>query len=139
MLAPAPPAYGGPVLTAGPSRATAAVLVAAGVLLAALALTTDPAGRVLVLPAAALLVALGVRDLLLRPVLAADAGGVAVVTGLRRLHTPWDRVERLRVVTDRRTPVLELDLGDTVVVLGRLRLGRAPLDVLTELEAVRPG
>jgi hypothetical protein len=125
------------VVTAGPTRTAAVLLLLAGCAAALLSLVADPAGRVLLLPAAALVVALGLRDLLLRPVLQADASGLEVVTGLRRLQAPWSDVERLRVVTDRRTPVLELDLGTAVVVLGRLRLGRAPVDVLDELQALR--
>jgi hypothetical protein len=125
------------VVTAGPTRTAAVGLLVAGCLLALLALPADPAGRVLVLPAGALLLGLGVRDLVLRPVLQADGTGITLVTGLRRRHASWAEVERLRVVVDRRTPVLEVDLGDAVVVLGRLRLGRAPADVLAELVAAR--
>ncbi len=125
------------MVTAGPSRTVAGGLVLAGLLLALLAAAADAGGRVLVLPAAALLVGLGARDLVLRPVLQADDLGLEVVTGLRRVRAAWSDVERLRVVTDRRTPVLELDLGDAVVVLGRLRLGRAPVDVLEQLHTLR--
>ena len=57
--------------------------------------------------------------------------------GLRRVHAAWPAVERLRVVTDRRTPLLEIDLGGTLVVLGHVRLGRAPADVLAELLALK--
>jgi hypothetical protein len=53
------------------------------------------------------------------------------------VSVPWDRVERMRVVRDRRAALLELDLGVTVVVLSRNRLGRWPEDVLTDLLAVR--
>jgi hypothetical protein len=41
------------------------------------------------------------------------------------------------VITDRRTPLLELDLDHTVVVLSRRRLGTAPYLVLEELDTVR--
>ncbi len=125
------------MVTSGPTRTAAAGLFLAGCLLALLGASADAGGRVLVLPAAALLLGLGVRDLVLRPVLQADQRGVRVVSGVRRVHADWADVERLRVVTDRRTPVLELDLGHAVVVLGRLRLGRAPADVLAELLSVR--
>ena len=40
------------------------------------------------------------------------------------------------MITDRRTPLLELDLGDTLVVLARGRLGRPPQDVLAELQEI---
>ena len=128
----------GPVVTAAPARSTALLLLAGAVLLALVALAADPHGRLLAAPAALLLAALGLRDLLLRPVLAAGAWGLEVVTGLRRRHVPWHSLEGLRVVTDRRTPLLELDLGTTLVVLPRSRLGRDPQEVLAELDAVRP-
>lgn len=97
----------------------------------------DPAGRLLLVPAGLLLAALGVRDLVLRPVLAADATGLRLVQGLHHREVPWSSVEGMRVVTDRRAPLLELDLGRTVVVLSRSRLGRAPYLVLADLEATR--
>ncbi len=130
-------AYGVPVVTAGPAPAAAAGLLVAAAALLVLALGADAAGRLLAVPAAVVLAGAGLRDLLLRPVLRADAAGLEVVSGLRRLRLPWSSVERLDVVTDRRTPLLQVDLGGTVVVLSRLRLGRAPADVLAELRAVR--
>lgn len=125
-------------MTAGPRRSTGAALLAGAAVLVLVCVAADPAGRVLAVPAAVALAAAGLRDLLLRPVLRADAGGVVVLAGLTRHRAPWDDVEVLRVVTDRRSPALELDLGDRLVVLSRLRLGRAPQDVLQELLAVRP-
>lgn len=128
----------GPEVVAGPERSSSwAVLGGAGVLALA-CLVADRAGQLLTGTAALVLAAAAVRDLVLRPVLHADAEGLSVVTGLRRRAVPWPEVERLRVVTDRRTPVLELDLGHTLVVLTRWRLGRAPALVLEQLRAVRP-
>ena len=105
--------------------------------LAGLAALADPAGRLLAGVGAAVAAVAGLRDLLLRPVLRADRTGVDVVSGVRRLHADWAQVEQLRVVTDRRAPLLELDLGGPVVVLSRLRLGRPPAAVLAELLDVR--
>ncbi len=113
-----------------------ALLLAAGALVL-LGAVADAGGRVLAWPAAALLAGCALRDLLLRPVLQAGPAGLQVVTGLRRRSVPWSSVERLRVVRDRRTPLLEIDLGDTLVVLSRFRLGRAPEDVLSELSALQ--
>ena len=125
------------VLTAGPSRLITATLLTGAGVLTVVALLADPAGQLLALPAALVLAALAVRDLTLRPVLLVDEGGVVVVIGLRRRRVPWDRVEEVRVVRDRRTPLLEIDLTDEVVVLSRLRLGRSPDDVLAELLALQ--
>ncbi len=125
------------VVTAGPSLAASGVLAAAGLLLAVAGAAADPAGRLLASPAALLLLAVAGRDLLLRPALRADAAGIVVVTGLRRRAVAWTEVERVQVVTDRRAPLLELDLGDTLVLLSRLRLGRPPEAVAAELSALQ--
>jgi hypothetical protein len=98
---------------------------------------SDSAGRLLTAPAALVTLALALRDLTSGPVLRADAQGVAVLQGLRTITAGWDRVERMRVVKDRRTEMLELDLGTTLALLSRNRLGRLPEEVLTDLLAVR--
>lgn len=69
--------------------------------------------------------------------LCADPAHVSVVVGLRRTTVPWVQVERLRVVRDRRIPVLEIDLGSTLVVLSRYSLGRQPAEVLAQLSALQ--
>lgn len=121
------------VVAAGPTRAAGAALLLAAAVLVAVAAAADTPGRLLALPAALVLAGLGLRDLLLRPVLRADTEALEVVVGLRRHRFAWSQVQRLRLVTDRRTPLLELDLGDTLVVLTRARLGRPPDLVLAEL------
>ncbi|MDT7538533.1 MAG: hypothetical protein QOI82_2118 [Actinomycetota bacterium] len=98
---------------------------------------SDSAGRLLTAPAALVTLALALRDLTSGPVLRADAQGVAVLQGMRTITAGWDRVERIRVVKDRRTEMLELDLGTTLALLSRNRLGRLPEEVLTDLLAVR--
>jgi len=106
----------------------------------ALALVTvgaDPAGRLLAVPAAVAALALAVRDLRSGPVLRADRTGVEVLQGLRRVRAEWGRVRRIQVVRDRRAELLELDLGDGLVLLSRHRLGRLPADVLADLLSVR--
>lgn len=125
-------------LTAGPARSQTAALVAASVLLALVGASADAGGRVLSWPAAALRLVVAVRDLTLGPALSADTDGLVVVTGLRRTAVAWACVERLRIVTDRRAPLLEVDAGDRLVLLSRWRLGRPPAVVLEELRAVRP-
>lgn len=119
-----------------PRRRAGGLLGLTGVLLVVTALS-DPAGRLLTAPAAVLALALAVRDLTSGPVLRADAGGVEVRQGLRTLRAGWSQVERMRVVKDRRTELLELDLGTTLALLSRSRLGRLPADVLTDLLAIR--
>lgn len=126
-------------MQASPDRRLSWLQLALAVgLLAAAVSVVDPTGRLLLVPAGLLLLVLGLRDVLLSPVLTAGPAGLQVVQGWSRHDVPWSAVEGLRVVTDRRAPLLELDLGDTVVVLSRSRLGRAPYLVLAELEACRP-
>jgi hypothetical protein len=120
-----------------PPVALAWLELAAGVTLALACLVVDAGGRILVLPGAALLLALGLRDALARPTLSLQSGGLVVVIGLHRRAVPWSTLERARVVTDRRAPLLELDLGDTVVVLSRRRLGVPPHQALEALEEIR--
>ena len=119
-------------------RGTAAVALL-GVLGLGLAVVADTAGRLLVLPAAVAALLYAVRDAVAGPVLTADADGLELVTGWRRLRVPWSAVERLRVVTDRRTRLVEVDLGATVVALSGTRLGRDPRDVLDDLLLLRDG
>lgn len=126
------------VVVAGAGRRQAVALVVGAVALALLGLSTDAGGRVLAWPAAALLAALAVRDLVLGPALRADGQRVAVVTGWRTTTLPWSGVDRLRIVTERRAPLLEIDAGEDLLLLSRWRLGRPPAVVLDELRAVAP-
>ena len=118
-------------------RSRAYGLLAFAAVLAAVAALSDPAGRLLAAPAALAVLALAVRDLRSGPLLRADADGVEVLQGLRRTRVGWESVERMRVLRDRRAELLELDLGTTLALLSRQRLGRYPDEVLTDLLAVR--
>ena len=111
--------------------------LALAAVLAVVAVFTDTPGRLLTIPAAVGALAVGLRDLRGGPLVVADADGLTVRDGWRRVSVPWSSVERMRVVKDRRAELLELDLGRSVVLLSRTRLGRLPADVLTELLAVR--
>jgi hypothetical protein len=124
-------------LTIAVPRQRAYGLLALCAILLVVAALSDAAGRLLALPAAVAVLALAVRDLRAGPLLHADAVGVEVLQGVRRLRVPWASVERMRVVRDRRTELLELDLGTTLALLSRQRLGRLPDDVLTDLLTIR--
>jgi hypothetical protein len=119
---------------------TAAAAVGAVVALL-LAVVADPAGRVLFGVAAAGLLALVAADLVLRPRLTADAGGVGVRTLAVRRRLPWSALQRVDV--DERTRygltsrTLELDAGETLVVLGRRSLGSDPREVADALARIR--
>ena len=116
-----------------PSAVLAWLQVTAATLGLALSGFADPAGRFLLLPAALAGLALGVRDALQRPVLSAGDAGLEVVSGPRRFRVSWAEVEQVRVLRDRRTPVLEIDLAGTLVVLSGRRLGTPPAQVLEAL------
>jgi hypothetical protein len=121
-----------------PRRRAYGLLALAGAL-AVLADLSDAAGRLLALPAALVVLGLALRDLRSGPLLHADAAGIDVLQGLRRIRVPWSRVERMRIVRDRRTEMLELDLGSTLALLSRNRLGRLPDGVLIDLQTIRAG
>lgn len=127
-------------MTAGPSALAGVVqlLAALALVVGAVTSTVDRAGLLLAVPVVLGLTTAGVRDLVLRPVLSADAAALTVVAGGRRVTATWPEVDRLRVVTERRAPLLEVDLGEVLVVLGRRRLGRSPDAVLADLQALRP-
>jgi hypothetical protein len=112
-------------------------LLAFTAVLVVVTVLSDSAGRLLTAPAALITLVLAIRDLTSGPVLRADAHGVAVLQGWRTLRADWSQVERMRVVKDRRPEMLELDLGSTLALLSRHRLGRLPEDVLTDLLALR--
>ena len=113
----------------GPPRWHGWLVLGSGLLSLGLLPAVDTAGRLLVGAFALALTAFGARDLLLDPVLEVGEDGLRVVDGLRRVSVPAAQVERVRVVTDRRTPLLELDLGATIVVLSARRLG-APVEAV---------
>lgn len=123
------------VVTLPPKRAYG--LMAFAAVLAVVAVLSDTPGRLLTIPAAVAVLVIALRDLRSGPLLVADAAGVEVLQGLHRIRVPWSEVERMRVLRDRRTELLELDLGRTLALLSRQRLGRLPEDVLTDLLAIR--
>jgi Bacterial PH domain len=130
-----------------PRTGGTAALAVTGIVLGLVAVFLDPLGRVLVGAAAVLLLALAVRDRLLRPRLAAGPVGVAVrrLTGTTEL--PWARLQ-VRVRDTRRwglrSRLLELDTavgpddGGELVLLGRRDLGADPDDVARALLALWP-
>jgi hypothetical protein len=112
-------------------------LLALAAVLAVTTVLSDPAGRLLTAPAVLVALVVALRDVRGGELLRADADGIAVRSGWRTVVAPWAEVERMRAVRDRRTELLELDLGRTVVLLTRNRMGRLPEDVLADLLAVR--
>jgi hypothetical protein len=129
-----------------PSEIVAAAVV--GLALAGGAFVVPEApGRLLLAGAAALLLALAVRDLAQRPRLTAGSDGIVVRRLTGEVHLPWARLQ-VRARESRRLGMrvrsLELDTaggpddeGD-LVVLGRRDLGADPVDVARRLEELDP-
>jgi hypothetical protein len=115
----------------------------AAVLAAGIAASLDPAGELLLGLAAALLAGIAGTDLLLRPRLRADANGIEVRTLAFRRALPWAEVSRVKVDEHSRfgrtARILEVDAGDTLVLLSRRALGTDPRDVADALAAIRTG
>jgi Bacterial PH domain len=124
-----------------PRTAETALAGAGAVAAAMVAVTLDPAGRLLLGLAAVCLAALAVADLVLRPRLRADADGIELrrLDGRRRL--PWSAVREVRVDVHNRyglaSRTLELDTDDDLVLLGRRSLGADPRDVAEALRQIR--
>lgn len=124
-------------LRVDPPRRNTALAALAGVVALVALVAADTSGRLLVVPVLLGAAAFVVRDLVCGPLLRADPEGLDVLDGVRRVRVAWADVERVRVVKDRRTRVLEVDTGDAVVALSGTRLGQHPADVVEALEAHR--
>jgi hypothetical protein len=130
-----------------PRRAETVALAAIGLGLALAVLVLDAAGRVLVGTAAVLVLVVAVRDVVVRPRLAAGPDGVDVRSWTTHRHLPWPLL-RVRVRETRRFGVrsrtLELDTAagpddeGVLVVLGRRDLGTDPEEVARALLALDP-
>lgn len=130
------------VLTYQPHPALLVGEGSAGVALLALAVfASSPASRAAAGTAGLLLLALAVRDVSLRPVVAADRDGLQVMDGLRRRCFTWSQVDAIRSSrTTRRAAVvdvLEIDVGELLVLVPRRRLGSPCAEVAQRLGALR--
>jgi hypothetical protein len=116
--------------------------LAAGALAAGLAVIfVDRPGRILLVVVAAGLLVESVRLAVLRPVLSVDAEGVQVRALARPQSYRWTEVGPVIPRTSRRlvtTKTLDLDLGETLVVIPGYRLGADPADVAAAIEMRRP-
>jgi hypothetical protein len=117
---------------------------AAAAVLVVVALTAGRGfGLWLGLLAAALIAAYGLRDVLGRERLRADATGIRIGTGFSgHRDLPWSQVERVkidqRLRLGIRTDMLEVDAGEELYLFSRYDLGAEPQDALDALLAVRP-
>ncbi|MGI5246458.1 PH domain-containing protein [Dactylosporangium sp. CA-139066] len=116
--------------------------VAVALAIAAVFFAEDRPALSAALVAAVVAGAYALRDLLAPVRLAADAGGVTVVTGYaghRRLE--WAQVERIRIEARTRAGLrsefLEIDTGDMLYLLSTYDLNARPADVADELGRLR--
>ncbi len=138
------PDLGGPdeVIFAVPTWVIVAKLASAALLVALALLSVNGPQMVVGLVAAGAVGAYGLRDVIARVRLAADASGVVAVRGYaghRRLA--WSEIERVRVDTrsrfGARSELLELDAGAEIFLFSRYDLGAEPDAAAAALEAVR--
>ncbi|MBB6348539.1 PH domain-containing protein [Nonomuraea muscovyensis] len=98
----------------------------------------DVRGVILAVPAAVLVGAMGLRDLIVPVRLAADESGITVVHGYAgRRHVPWEQIEDVKVDVRRRwglrSEMLEIDTGDNLHVFSAHDLGASPTEVAAAL------
>lgn len=114
---------------------------ACAVLAVVFGLAGDGPGAVLFAVLALVAALLACYTSLARPRLAADTDGLRVRTMGGAKRFAWPEV-RVRLVTTRRlgrdVGTLELEAGETLLILGRLELGADPYDVLETLDTLRP-
>ena len=110
--------------------------------LAALLFAADPIRVLVAGAAAALLAGYALRDLLAPVRLAADSGGVTVISGYAgHRHLSWAQVERVRL--DRRSrlgmrsELLEIDAGDSLHLFGASDLNAPVAEVADALGRIR--
>lgn len=122
-------------------RITALAVLGCGAAIV-LALGAAPMGRFLFLLAAIVLAGYAVSDLVFRPRLEADSRGIRVRAPLTRATLPWLEVHAVRADQRMRhglrAVTLEIDSGDSVVVLSRRALGADPAEVARTLQALAP-
>jgi hypothetical protein len=110
--------------------------------LAALALTSDAAGRLLFGTAAVLLLGYAVADLVFSPRLTANRAGIVINTPFTRARLAWADVDDVRTETRIRRGVrsttLEIEAGALLAVFGRRALGIEPVEAAALVSEFRP-
>ena len=135
-----PDAPEGDHVSFAPKPALVGGLLGSGLLAAGLTVWLANPGRLLFAVLAAAFLIEAARLALVRPTLAVDRDGVHLhrVGSIRSY--PWPDVGAVTTRTSRRlvsVPTLELELGDTLVVLAAYRLGADPSEVADALEGMR--
>ena len=119
-----------PAVTFSPDGRLTLACGAAAVLAIGLAFVSDDAGRILFGLAAALLAGYVVTDRVYSPRLMADEDGLTIRSPFTNARLAWADVERVHADARQRyglrSVTLEVDAGETFVVLSRRALGEDP-------------
>ncbi len=132
-----------PSMRFGPDRRLTGLAALTALGAAALALNADDSpGRVLFGLAAALLTGYALSDLLFTPRLAVDSTGLRVRSPLARAQLSWAQLDEVRADSHTRyglrSVALEIDAGQTLIVLSRRALGAQPEAVAAAIQAFDP-
>ena len=132
-----------PTLRFGPDRRLTVLSgTLAFVALAAAALASDTAGRLLLAGAALVLLTYTVTDLVYWPRLTVNADGLLIRTPTTRGLIAWPEIEAVRADSRQRVGLrsvtLEIDAGERLVVFSRRALGADPAEVAGLLAAFQP-
>jgi Bacterial PH domain len=132
-----------PRLTFAPDRIVTITTGAAALTAVAIAIgASDAPGRLMAVVGAVVLLGYVLSDLVFSPRLVADADGLTVRSPAVRAVLAWAAVEDVHADARSRFGVrsvsLEIDAGETLVVLTRRALGARPEDVAALVNALRP-
>ncbi|GGK62416.1 hypothetical protein Sme01_04410 [Sphaerisporangium melleum] len=119
------------------------VAAAAAFAVTAFAVSGDTRGMLLCAAAAVMLGGFALRDVLAPVRLAADQGGLTVVTGVaRRVRVPWPHVAYIRVAPNARYglrwDMLEIETAEGLHLFSSHELGTSCMDAADELFRLRP-
>lgn len=123
-----------------PTRQLTLTLAGAAALAGALAIPVGNPGRLLMIVLALALAAEALRCTVIRPVLRADTDRVRIRIRTGEHDYGWSEVASVRARSTRRlvtVNLVEIDLGETLIVIPAYRLGRPAADVVAELSALR--
>jgi Bacterial PH domain len=132
-----------PSMRFGPDRRITAAAAIGAVLALGLAVAADDApGHLLFGLASLVLAGYAISDLYFAPRLAVDGAGLRVRSPLARAELPWAQLDEVRADARShyglRSVTLEIDAGETLIVLSRRALGAPPEVVAETVRAFDP-
>ncbi len=126
----------------GPDRRLTAVTGGLSVVAVFVALSTDPAGQVLLAGAALVLLSYTVTDLVFWPRLTVTGEGLSIKAPLTRTQLSWSDIDAVHADARQRlglrSVTLEIDAGEQLVVFSRRALGADPETAASVIRAFDP-